>query len=75
MTAAELKFDDISVEAWREYRWPDGAVVRIEAPTGLNVSASGGHRLTDAAGMGHYIPAGWNHLCWQPKDGRPIFVR
>jgi hypothetical protein len=69
-----IAFTDISVELWREYVFPDGQIVRIENPTGLNVSKSGGHRLTDAQGMGHYVPAGWRHLRWLPKPGEPIFV-
>lgn len=65
-----LPFNDISSEAWREYVFPDGAVVRIDNPTHLNVSrSSGGHRLFDGNGISHYIPAGWVHLRWQAKSG------
>ncbi len=71
---ADLKFNDISVEQWREYRYPGGEKVRIEKPVKLNVSASGGHRIEDAAGMGHYVPSGWLHLYWQPQEGQPVFV-
>ena len=69
------EFADISSEAWREYTFPTGQSIRIEGPLRLNVSDSGGHRLFDASGVSHYIPAGWVHLQWQAKDGQPHFVK
>jgi hypothetical protein len=72
---SDLEFTDISSEAWREYRFESGAVVRIENPLRLNVSASGGHRIFDAQGESHYIPFGWIHLRWEAKPGEPNFVR
>jgi hypothetical protein len=48
--------------------------IRIDQPTHLAVSASGGHRLLDAQGISHYVPAGWVHLCWKAKEGQPNFV-
>lgn len=72
---SDLEFADISSEQWREYRFLGDETVRIEAPLKLNVSASGGHRIFDAAGVSHYIPAGWIHLMWAAKDGAPNFVK
>ena len=68
-------FSDISTEAWREYRFPCGAVVRVEIPTHLSVSKSGGHRLLDASGISHYVPAGWIHLYWEAFPGMANFVK
>lgn len=72
--ASALEFSDISSEKWREYRFAGGDVVRVDAPERLNVSGSGGHRIFDAAGVSHYIPAGWVHLRWMSKPGMPHFV-
>ena len=72
---SDLEFSDISSEAWREYQFESGAVVRIENPLRLNVSESGGHRIYDAQGQSHYIPYGWIHLKWEAKPGEPNFVR
>lgn len=72
--ASDLEFTDISSELWREYRFLGEETVRIEAPLKLNVSASGGHRIFDAAGVSHYIPAGWIHLMWMAKAGAANFV-
>lgn len=73
--ATDLKFEDISSERYREYRFLGGDVVRIEAPLKLNVSESGGHRIFDGEGTSHYIPAGWIHLSWVAKHGEPNFVK
>ena len=73
--ATDLEFTDISSELWREYQFLGGDTVRIEAPLKLNVSDSGGHRIFDAEGMSHYIPAGWVHLKWVVRDGAPNFVK
>ena len=70
-----LEFTDISSELWREYHWKDRSALRITSPRQLHVSDIGGHRIWDAAGVSHYIPAGWLHLCWQAKDGEPHFVK
>ena len=70
-----LKFIDISSEHYREYDWGDGRKIRIEQPIHLNVSASGGHRVWDEENVSHYIPKGWIHLSWSPKNGQPNFVK
>lgn len=74
--ASKVEFSDLSSEQYREYSFAkEGKVVklRIEAPLKLAVSASGGHRVFDAAGKSHYIPADWFHLEWEAKDGKPHF--
>lgn len=68
------KFVDISSEQTRCYTFPGGEQVLISSPLKLSVS-TGGHRLFDAAGISHYIPKGWIHLCWQAKAGQPHFVK
>jgi len=73
--ATDLVFSDISSEAWRIYTFPSGATVEIQEPQRLHVSDSGGHRVFDAAGVSHYIPAGWVHLRWKAQDGHPHFVK
>ncbi len=67
-----MDFKSIESEQWREYVFPN-AVVRIEAPKTLNVSASGGHRIEDCQGMAHYVPPGWVHLRWLVREGAPVF--
>lgn len=69
------EFTEIATEAYREYVFPCGAVVRIDAPTHLSVSKSGGHRLLDAGGTSHYVPSGWVHLRWVAKTGQANFVK
>jgi hypothetical protein len=73
--ATDLEFTDISSEHWREYRFSGGETIRIDEPLRLNVSESRGHRIFDAHGISHYIPAGWIHLAWKVKDGAPNFVK
>lgn len=61
------KWLDISVESWREYIFPNGAVYRISNPERLNVKRKpegDSHRVVDALGVVHYIPAGWMALRW-----------
>ena len=74
MKGNDMKFIDISTEQYRQYTFVGGEVVRIAAPMELNVSAGGGHRILDAAGVSHYVPTGWLHLCWEVKPGSPAFV-
>ena len=66
-----IKWTDISSEEYREYTFPNGEKVKIESPKKLNVSDSGGHRVVDGEGKGHYIPNGWIHLEWL---GEPAVV-
>jgi hypothetical protein len=71
----DLIFTDISSEEWRTYIFFDGSTLHIDAPLYLSVSESGGHRILDGAGVSHYVPAKWIHLCWKAKDGQPHFVK
>lgn len=73
--ATDMDFDFIGAEAWREYVFPCGGVVRINLPRFLHVSESGGHRLYDFEQTCHYIPSTWIHLRWQVQDDQPHFVK
>jgi hypothetical protein len=75
VNTSDLEFSDISSEESRIYVFPGGDSVILTNPLKLNVSASGGHRVFDGFGVSHYIPAGWIHLSWQAKEGKPHFVR
>jgi hypothetical protein len=70
----KAEWNDISSERYRVYEFSDKEV-RIENPLTLNVSRSGGHRIFDAKGISHYVPAGYRHLYWEVKDGQPNFVK
>lgn len=61
---------DISMELFREYVFPGGERVKVDAPTTLMVSDNG-HRVGDVHGISHYIPYGWIHLYWHNKPDRP----
>lgn len=61
-------YEAIMDEAWRQYTFADGVVVRVEHPTHLYVTENG-HRITDANLHGHYVPSGWVHLEWAVNDG------
>jgi len=65
---------DISSEKYRVYRFPDQEIVEVHEPLRLLISDSGGHRVFDNSGQCHYIPAGWIHIRWVPKEGQPHFV-
>ncbi|WP_028003164.1 hypothetical protein [Sinorhizobium meliloti] len=67
-----LEFKDISSEVSRTYHFAQRSFT-IDEPLKLNVSASGGHRIFDASGKSHYIPAGWLHLEWVAKEDAPHF--
>lgn len=69
------EFTDISSEQFRTYVFANGVEVTIEAPLYLSVARSGGHRVLGDNNISHYIPSGWVHLYWKPKDGEPNFVK
>ncbi|WP_066765656.1 hypothetical protein [Sphingobium sp. CCH11-B1] len=71
--AEPFEFIDVSVEVSRTYTFPTGTVT-IDKPEKLHVSPSHSHRLIDADGRSHYVPAGWLHLSWTVKPGAPHFV-
>jgi hypothetical protein len=68
-----LEFSDLSSEAERTYNFGSKGFVKIINPLKLNVSDSGGHRIFDATGKSHYVPAGWIQLTWTVKEGKPHF--
>ena len=70
----DLKFNSLEDEKFRVYEFPNGTSVKIDCPVALAVSASGGHRVLDVLGVAHYIPSGWHHLYWQPKEGTLPFA-
>lgn len=60
-----MRQEDISVEAWREYVFATGPVYRIDNPKTLYLKDGGtAHRVMDANGVAHYVPAGWRVLRW-----------
>ena len=62
---------DISVEEWREYDF-GGRVYRIERPQQLWVGETT-HRVTDAAGIVHCVPAPGRGDCVLRWKGPVIF--
>ena len=74
--ADTLDWHDISMELWREYSFPGGNLVRIEAPQRVAIKVSGGghsHRVVCKDGSVFYIPAGWIALHWMSDgDHQPI---
>lgn len=57
-------------EEWRSYLYTDDFVYRIDRPVKLYVKAKpegDSHRVVDAEGVTHYIPAGWRILRWVGK--------
>jgi hypothetical protein len=67
---------DLLVEAWREYDF-GGRVYRIDAPVTLFYREGGTtHRVVDAAGVTHCVPAPGHQGCvlrWLSKDaGCPV---
>lgn len=64
---------DISTELKRTYYFPNGEKVIIDQPVQL-ITSENGHRIADAHGNGHYVPAGWLHLHWENKPGAKAIV-
>jgi hypothetical protein len=69
-----MEFKNIESEVSRSYEFPGGTIITITNPLTLNVSASGGHRILDGAGVSHYIPPKWLHLSWMSKAGCSPFA-
>ena len=69
----ELTFSSLADEEYRVYEWADGTAIRLDHPSKLNVSKSGGHRVYTMDGISHYIPSGWKHLWWKVRPGCPHF--
>jgi hypothetical protein len=70
----DLPWKDISNESYREYIYESGFVYRIEKPVAVAISASGGHRVYDLAGIGYYVIAGWAVIKWEGhNEGEPQY--
>lgn len=74
-----LKFRDISDEAYRYYTYSGLATIVIRNPVALAVMASSmvhdigshdAHRIVDVNGVTHYISAGWLTVSWKNKSGK-----
>lgn len=60
---ATPKFVELeSVEAWREYTFPGGEIVKIDDVAKVAVSESGTHRIETKTGRKHIVPVGWIHI-------------
>jgi len=60
-----FEWKDIGQEKWREYTFPGGHKIRIEAPAQLAVAVSGSHRIVTVDGKSHYIAKGFLHIEWE----------
>lgn len=67
---------DLTVEEWREYDF-GGRTYRIDGPVALYYRDGGStHRVVDAAGVTHCVPAPGSEGCvlrWKGKDGAVTF--
>jgi hypothetical protein len=76
MKVEDMSKFDISNEAWREYMYPDGSVLRVVgAVTMLLDKRNDGdrHRLIvkeNDKEVGMYIKHGWLAIRWQTPDGK-----
>ena len=69
----KLEWLDISNEAWREYTFPGGDVIRVNDPIALNIKRKpegDSHRIKardirTQACRSHYIKAGWLRIEWE----------
>ena len=59
----KLEWVDISEEKYREYLYPDGEVIRIDAPVAISFSERG-HRIYNKAGQSYYIPKIFLAIRW-----------
>jgi hypothetical protein len=65
--STELKEADISTEEWREYRYANGDVYRVNKPKRLWFKADergDSHRVLDSDGVTHYPRRGWVAIVW-----------
>lgn len=78
IVGASLDFKDVTDELYREFVFPGGDVVRVDAPALINVKAppngrrpgGGSLRIIHLDGSVTYIPYGWIALRWFPRPGR-----
>lgn len=69
-----VEFLDISDEQYRTYVFADGRELVIYDPRGINISASGGHRIVTKDGWSLYVKPkeGW-YLHWRTYPGTEHF--
>ncbi len=72
--ATNLKFMDISHEAYRQYLYPNGANITINFPLKLSIDRTKVHRVFDSTGLSYFIPPNWIAVVTKPKPGAPNFV-
>ena len=58
----------------RYYHFPHSEVYTIHRPRFLHVSDSGGHRIVDDQGTGHYVRPGWLAISWTVEGAEPHFT-
>ena len=75
--ADQYDWMDIGNEAWREYMFPGGDVVRVNAPQKLAVKRGpdgDSHRIICKDGSCHYIGYKWLAIRWVGYDAKPTYT-
>lgn len=73
-TAKGLTWRSLDSEAWREYQFKDGRVLRISEPRWLAVTERG-HRVLDRDSISYYIfLEGVAYIRWGISYGEPNFT-
>lgn len=67
------EFVDISNERVREYHFMN-RILRIDEPSKLYISESGGHRIFSKRGRCLYIPFGYLWIEWKSYNDKPHFT-
>ncbi len=70
----DLTFRDLTTEAYREYMYNNGGVMRILQPWKLAISRSGNHRVATVDGFSYIIVPGWIAIRVKKKVGAPAFT-
>ena len=68
--ASNAEWKDISSETFREYTFPGGEQIRINAPVKLWVRPSGSHCVIDKNGLTHWVSSKFLSITW---DGATLF--
>jgi len=64
---SDLKEMEITTEVWREYRYGNGDVYRVDNPVRLwskSDERGDSHRVLDVGGSTHYPRRGWVAIVW-----------
>jgi len=64
------EFKSIEKEAWRDYTYSNGTILRVDNPIALSISGSG-HYVVDSEGVVNFFPNDFIRLRWQGEDGGP----